>query len=104
MRCRGSRALGYLGRGERALRASGLPQLIYRGAKRFDVKLERRFDEYIHETAARLAQIDRLLSGEVPAWRAEPSFEPKPPGGSAPVLLMHQANLLPVDFFRKTFR
>ncbi len=57
---------------ERLLRASHLSQLCYRGAKLLDGGLSRRFDYYLGETGARLAHIDRILSGEVPVWDANP--------------------------------
>lgn len=68
-------ALGRLAAADRLLRRSGLPRLLYRGALWLDVQLDRRFDYYIGETAARLGQINRLAAGEAPAWTAEVNCE-----------------------------
>jgi hypothetical protein len=65
------RALGCLGKGESLLRASGLPRLLYSGARSLDSRLARRVDWYLAETAARLVQINRLIDGDAPVWRAE---------------------------------
>lgn len=65
------RSLLYLARGERVLRRSGVPRLLYRGASTLDRALKRRFDYYARETAARLEQIDRIIEGDAPAWRPE---------------------------------
>lgn len=64
-------ALGRLATADRLLRLSGLPAGLYRAAQRLDGRLEARFDYYIDETGARLAQINRVLAGEAPAWTAE---------------------------------
>ena len=65
------RALGYLSRGESALRFSRVPQLLYGASRRADRALTARFDEYVRETSGRLIQIDRLIHGEIPAWLPE---------------------------------
>ena len=65
------RALGCLGNGEAVLRTSGLPRTLFRCARTLDPRLERRFDWYLAETAARLGQINRLIEGAAPAWGAE---------------------------------
>ena len=46
-------------------------RLLYVGAASLDRHLARRFDYYVTETAARLPQINRLLVGEAPCWRAD---------------------------------
>lgn len=65
------RALGCLRHGETLLRASRLPQALRAGARIADVRLGRRLDWYVTETAARLGQINRLIEGDAPVWRAE---------------------------------
>ena len=95
------RALSWLMRGERTLRRSRLPQLIYRAARRADRALQARFDNYVRETGDRLRQVNRLIAGEVPVWLPEPDEErPRVPSTrwqpSANVLL------LPADFFTET--
>ena len=67
-----ARGLRCLMHGERTLRASRLPQLVYQGARCADRRVAVRFDDYISETATRLRQLDRLVAGEVPAWLPEP--------------------------------
>ena len=65
------RAALYLLRGERTLRNVRLAQALYHGARALDRTLMRRFDYYARETAARLAQIDRIIDGDAPVWRPE---------------------------------
>lgn len=65
------RALGCLKHGEALLRGSKLPQMLFRGARAADSRLERRFEWYVTETAARLGQINRLIGGDAPVWDAE---------------------------------
>ena len=65
------KSLLYLAYGVRALRMGMVPQLCYRAAKGIDPKLTRRFNYYMRETGSRLAQINRILEGEAPAWHAE---------------------------------
>lgn len=65
------RALQYLVRGERLLRAVQLPQALYAGARATDRRLVRRFDYYARETASRLGQLNRVIEGDAPAWRPE---------------------------------
>lgn len=57
---------------ESLLRGSRLHQGIYALARRLDAPLERRFSNYVSQTAARLGQINRLVAGEEPVWQAEP--------------------------------
>jgi hypothetical protein len=93
-------ALGYLLRGESALRRSRLPQVVYRASCLADRAVTARFNHYIQETSGRLRQIDRLVRGEVPAWLPElesPSPRPEYP---LPSRHQHYLALLPADFFR----
>jgi len=96
-----TRGLRCLKQGERALRASKLPQLAYRGARYADRGLGPRFDDYISETAARLRQLDRLVAGEVPAWLPEPGAPLAAADAISPsaACARHQATLLPADLF-----
>ncbi len=64
------RAVRLLAKADRALRRSRLPQACYR-LLRLDCTLAQRFDAYIHATAARLVQLNRVLNREAPAWEAE---------------------------------
>lgn len=64
------KAVRCLGRADRALRRSRLPQLCYR-LMRLDDTLRGRFDDYIHATGQRLGQLNRVLNLEAPAWEAE---------------------------------
>ncbi len=64
------RALRLLARADRQLRRSRVPQLCYR-TMRLDERLQARFDSYIKATAGRLAQLNRVLDWEAPAWEAE---------------------------------
>lgn len=66
-------ALRYLRRGENLLRFSRLPEAAFRSARLTDGKVRRRFDYYVCETTARLAQINRVISGDAPVWRPEVS-------------------------------
>jgi Zinc dependent phospholipase C len=65
------KAFCLLGRADSLLRASRIPSLAYGTARRLDERLLGRFDYYVGATAARLAQINRLLEGEAPQWEAE---------------------------------
>jgi hypothetical protein len=67
------RGVAMLAGAENLLRASRLPQLCYRGARLFDIGVQRRFNYYLSETGARLAHIDRILLGEEPVWDADPA-------------------------------
>jgi hypothetical protein len=66
-------ALWWLGHGERLLRGSGIPRTVRLCARGCDAAMARRFDHYISETSRCLAQIDRMIAGESPPWRAEPN-------------------------------
>jgi hypothetical protein len=94
-------ALWWLGHGERLLRGSGIPRGMRGCAGAGDTDTARRFDHYISETARCLAQIDRVIAGESPPWRAEPS-RPNP------VVIAADENgagaLLPRDLFQPAVR
>jgi hypothetical protein len=94
------RALSCLMHGENLLRRSRLPQLLYRATRSADRAVRARFDHYIHETAGRLPQIDRLIAGETPAWLPEP--EAAQHGHAHRDAPKHHPYLvfLPADFFR----
>ena len=66
------RSIAMLSAADQLLRISRLSQLCQRGAKLFDAGMPRRFNYYLQETGARLAHIDRILSGEEPVWDANP--------------------------------
>jgi hypothetical protein len=66
------RSIAMLSGAEQLLRISRLSQLCQRGAQMFDAGMSRRFNYYLQETGARLAHIDRILSGEEPVWDANP--------------------------------
>jgi len=65
------RSMRMLAGAESLLRASRLPQLCYRGALLLDGRLRHRFNYYLRETAGKMGQINRILSGESPLWHAE---------------------------------
>lgn len=67
------RVLGWLGRANRLLRASRLPRACARVVRHFDRRMEPRFDAYVRETSALLAQVGPLLDGERPAGEPEPA-------------------------------
>lgn len=91
---RARRALRWLSRGERALRASSLPGALLSGARALDRRHEHRLDWYVAETTARLGQINRLIEGEAPVWRAELDCARVPSAGALEGHLP-----LPQDFF-----
>ncbi len=71
--CAGSlarKAVRLLARADRCLRRTRLPQLCYR-LLHLDRTVRARFDDYIQATAGRLAQLNRVLNHEAPAWEAE---------------------------------
>jgi len=93
------RALAILGRGEALLRGSGLPHMLLKAARVMDPRVERRFRWYVNETAARLGQINRLIDGDAPVWRAELD-EGAAARAQAPLLPAGVfARPLPQDFF-----
>ena len=93
------RVIGYLCKGESLLRGSGLPHMLLNAARSLDPRVERRFDWYIAETAARLGQINRLIDGDAPVWNAEVEHSPAPQERAQrpPASLFGQP--LPQDFF-----
>jgi hypothetical protein len=69
------RSLRTLANAEAVLRQSRLPEACYHSARFFEARLSQRFNHYLRETSVRMVQINRVLSGEVPQWLAEPSCE-----------------------------
>ena len=65
------RTLRYLRRATQFLYGSQIHHTLYAGARCMDRRLVRRFDYYVAETSARLPEINRLLVGEAPHWRAD---------------------------------
>jgi hypothetical protein len=63
-------AVRILARADHVLRRARIPQVCLR-LLRLDRTLGQRFDAYIHATAGRLAQLNRVLNREAPAWEAE---------------------------------
>src|SRR5262249_50605667 len=93
------RAISWLGHGERFLRATRVPFAVQWGAQALDGRTLRRFDHYVSETARRLHQINRLIAGDSPLWKAEPA--PRARHDKAPLLLatgIMQLQSLPQDF------
>jgi hypothetical protein len=66
------RGVTMLAGAENLLRVSRLSHLCYQGARALDAGMQRRFNYYLSETGARLAHVDRILSGDVPVWDANP--------------------------------
>ena len=64
-------ALKYLRHATEFLYGTRAHRLLYVGASSLDRDLRQRFDYYVTGTAARLPQINRLLVGEAPSWRAD---------------------------------
>ncbi len=91
------RALGCLKHGEALLRASRLPQVLRAGARAADMRLGRRLDWYVGQTAARLGQINRLIEGDAPVWHAEVESAHLARGRTPPARVF--ARPLPQDFF-----
>lgn len=98
-------ALRCLVLGERLLRASGVHQLAYRGARAGDSCATKRFDDYADQTAQRLEQMNRLIAGDAPSWAPEVDctegarerYAATGAGG-------HLSLLLPRDFFMSSGR
>ncbi len=65
------KAVRLLATADRGLRRSRLPETCYL-LMRIDRAVHGRFDSYIHATARRLGQLNRVLGQEAPAW--EPDF------------------------------
>ena len=95
------RALQFLAGAEGTLRGSGLPRFCYRGALTLDRGLQRRFNYYLNETAARLQHINRILAGEEPMWHPEPPTDDamRERIGSIPPLQLRHRIPLPQDLF-----
>ena len=64
-------AIKELRRASQFLYGSQIPHTLYAGARCLDRHLVRRFDHYVAETSVRLPEINRLLVGEAPHWRAD---------------------------------
>jgi Zinc dependent phospholipase C len=86
-------ALSYLLCGERLLRRTRVPHLIYGTCRHVDRELVERFDRYVRETSQRLRQINRLIAGDVPAWLPEVESEPEEADRE------RNAPVLPTDLF-----
>ena len=95
------RALLFLAQAEAGLRGSGIPQLCYRTACVLDKGVQRRFNYYLNETAARLQHINRILVGEAPMWHAEPPTDQamRERIGSVPHWQLRHRIPLPQDLF-----
>ncbi|MEW6687538.1 MAG: zinc dependent phospholipase C family protein [Pseudomonadota bacterium] len=70
------RAMACLARAERLLRRSALTRLCRAVVRRFDHHMAARFEAYLRETEAQLAQAGAALEGAVPAAEAEPESSP----------------------------
>lgn len=93
VRCRASeaaRAIDLLSRGDRLLRAAGMPSICRRIGRRLDRAIAPRFDAYVRETAQRLRGIGRLMDGAEPEWDANgvarPAAAPSRRAGRRPEL------------------
>jgi capsid protein len=74
-RCRealASRAIVFLARAERLLRASRLPRLCRRTMNLLQGDTESHFDAYMSEARGLVRQMDTVLRGEEPRWQPEP--------------------------------
>lgn len=101
------KALVTLTAAEATLRQSGLPWLLFRSAQAMDKGLRRRLDYYLRETSDRLRQINRLLSGEIPQWLADPTAPADRQAMAQRIAGMSRLRLrhrmpLPPDFFLGT--
>jgi Zinc dependent phospholipase C len=98
------RALLFLAQAETGLRSSGIPQLCYRTARTLDKGMQRRFNYYLNETAARLQHINRILAGEEPLWLAEPPTDQamRERIGNIPHWQLRHRMPLPQDIFAET--
>jgi hypothetical protein len=66
------RAILFLARAERTLRASRLPRLCRYTVSRIDRDMTRRFDAYVRDASTLVKQIDAVLNGTEPRWQPEP--------------------------------
>src|SRR5262245_31220316 len=90
-------ALTWLDHGERFLRATGVPRTVRFAAGTCDASTRRRLDHYASETSRCLEQIDRVIAGEWPAWKAEPARRARTMGAFG----RHNEVPLPRDLFRR---
>jgi len=98
-------ALLCLAGAEAGLRMAGITQLCYGAACALDSGVRRRFNYYLGETTARLADINRLLAGEEPQWHAEPSAQDaRERLQSASALQLRHRIPLPQDLFAAAAR
>jgi hypothetical protein len=67
------RMLGWLAGASRLLRASRLQRACARVVRHFDRRMAPRFEAYVRETSALLAQVGPLLDGERPSGEPEPA-------------------------------
>jgi hypothetical protein len=65
------RAIRHLAGAESLLRHSRLPSALHGMGRVLDRRLAARFDYYIREVTTRLPQVNRVLAGKAPAWRAD---------------------------------
>jgi hypothetical protein len=79
-------AILFLGRAERALRASRLPRLCRYTVRLIDRDMTRRFDAYVRDASRMVRLIDAVLSGTEPRWQPEPdqAMRNEAPAMSAP--------------------
>lgn len=66
-----TRGVARLAGATRLLYGSRFHRMLGAGARLLDRQVARRCDHYVAETSARLPEINRLLAGEVPNWRAD---------------------------------
>jgi hypothetical protein len=76
----------FLGRAERALRASRLPRLCRYTVSLIDRDMTQRFDAYVRDASRMVRQIDAVLNGTEPRWQPEPdqAMRNEAPAMSAP--------------------
>jgi len=90
-------ALTWLDHGERFLRETGSPRTVRFAAGACDASTRRRLDHYASETSRCLEQIDRMIAGERPAWKAEPNRRAL----GANAVGRHDETPLPRDLFQR---
>lgn len=65
------RGVAHLSQASRLLYGSRFHRALGATARLLDRRMVERLDHYVTETTARLCEIDRLLAGEAPNWRAD---------------------------------
>jgi len=80
------RAIVFLARAERMLRASRLPRLCRYTMSLVDRDMRRHFDAYIRDATVLVRQVGAVLSGTEPRWQPEPdqAMRNEAPAMSAP--------------------